>query len=278
MLTQLTGEMTAMPHEGNSHPNPESGVADECANGNLFGSGIDGERARGIAVISHELRNSLAVIRNAARLLRTAASSDRIESTRTLIERHAGQMSRHIDDLLEPRHRGMRGDALLQLSQVDLRTIAAYAVESIRPEMARRGHRLVVNLPEEPVWALADGARLEQAFSNLLINASKYTPDGGDISLLMEASAESVNVRIRDSGIGIDPAMLSRVFGMFVQVANAPPGREIGRGIGLAVVRSIIELHGGTVTVTSAGRDLGSEFAVVLPSMSAQRRFVIIAP
>ena len=185
-------------------------------------------------------------------------------------------MSRHIEDLLEPRHRSARSDGLHQ-SRVDLRTVVGYAVDSIGPELARRGHRLVVKLPEEPVWARADGARLEQVFSNLLINAAKYTPDGGDISLLMERDAESAYVRIRDSGVGIESAMLSKVFGMFVQVATAPPGRENGRGIGLAVVRAVIEQHGGTVTATSAGLGLGSEFTVVLPSLSAQRDSMIIA-
>ena len=266
-----------MAYPGNSHPDPAVGVADGHVNGNLL-SRVDDERSRGIAVISHELRNSLAVIGNAARLLRTAASGDNIERARTLVERHVAQMSRLIDDLLESQVRGMRTDAPHHLSRIDLRTIAAHAVESIGPEVARRGHRLVVKLPDNAVQVIADGARLEQAFANLLINASKYTPDGGDIGLLMEAGPESVNVRIRDSGVGIEPAMLSQVFGMFVQAAIAPPGREGGRGIGLAVVRSIIERHGGTVSVTSAGLGLGSEFAVALPSLSAQRKSATIAP
>lgn len=266
-----------MAHPGNSHSEPGLGIAEKCLNGSLLNRNTDDERSRDIAVITHELRNSLAVIRNAARLLRSPPSSGSIETARSLIERHVGQMSRHIEDLREPQNRGERSNGLHQ-SQVDLRTIAGYAVDSISPEMARRGHRLVVQLPEEPVWTRADGARLEQAFSNLLINAAKYTPDGGDISLLMERDAESVYVRIRDSGVGIEPAMLSRVFGMFVQVATALPGRESGRGIGLAVVRSVIEQHGGTVTATSAGLGLGSEFTLVLPSLSAQRDSMIIAP
>jgi signal transduction histidine kinase len=253
----------------NSHSERTLGTTAERHERAVLNRATDDERSRDIAVISHELRNSLAVIRNAARLLRSPSSSGNIESARSLIERHAGQMSRHIDDLLEPRDCGERSVGLPHQSRIDLRTIAEYAVDSISPELVRRGHRLVVKLPETPVWARADGARLEQVFSNLLINAAKYTPDGGDISVLMEAVSESVYVRVRDSGVGIEPAMLSRVFGMFVQVATALPGRESGRGIGLAVVRSIIEQHGGTVTAKSAGLGRGSEFTVVLPSLPA---------
>lgn len=267
-----------MTHPGNSHSEPALGKADQCLNDDRLNGSIGDERSRVIAVISHELRNSLAVIRNAAGLLRSPSSSDSIESARALIERHAGQMTRHVDDLLDPQHRGLHSNGLQHESHVDLRTIAGYAVESISPELARRGHRLVVKLPEKPVWTRADGARLEQVFSNLLINAAKYTPDGGDISLLMETGAESVCVSIRDSGVGIEPTMLSRVFGMFVQVASSPPRRESGHGIGLAVVRSVIEQHGGTVTATSAGLGLGSEFSLVLPLLSAHRDLVVIAP
>jgi signal transduction histidine kinase len=110
-----------------------------------------------------------------------------------------------------------------------------------------------------------DGARLEQALSNLLINAAKYTPDGGDVSFTMERDHELAYVRVRDSGIGIEPAMLSRIFGMFVQVDSARPSSEGGSGIGLAVVRNIVELHGGTVQATSPGLGRGSEFNIALP-------------
>jgi signal transduction histidine kinase len=238
-----------MAHPGNSGSKPELGMADE--------------RSRQILVISHELRNSLAVIRNAARLLRSPSSDGTVDGARSLIDRQVAQMSRHIDDLLEPQPRGTHGLGLRR-SRIDLRTIARYAADAITPELARRRHRLVVHLPEEPVWAYADGVRLEQVFSNLLINAAKYTPNGGKISLLVRCIDESLYVHIRDSGVGIEPAMLSRVFGLFVQVAPVP-GRDNGCGIGLAVVRAVVEQHGGTVTATSAGLGLGSEFTIVLP-------------
>jgi signal transduction histidine kinase len=223
-------------------------------------------RAEEIAVICHELRNSLAVLRGTARLLRSSADPVELNTTRSLIERQVDQMSRHIDDLLQPRRRNGHSHGL-QHSDIDLRVIVRNAVEDIGPEMARRGHRLAVALPGEPAWAHADGARLEQAFSNLLINAAKYTPDGGDITLTMERDHERVCVRVRDSGIGIERAMLSRIFGMYVQVSRALPSASSGSGIGLAAVQEVVEQHGGTVHATSPGLGLGSEFTVVLPGL-----------
>lgn len=226
--------------------------------------GLNGAHAEEVAIICHELRNSLAVVRGAARLLRSPAARDGIEA-RALIERHVGQMSRHIEDLLAPRRRD-EPDQGLQLTWIDLRVIAGYAADAIAPDMARRGHHLTVKLPAEPTWAHVDGTRLEQAFANLLINAAKYTPDGGNIALTMEGGDERVYVRVRDSGVGIEPAMLSRIFGMFVQVDSTLPSSEGGRGIGLAVVRNIVERHGGSVNAGSPGLGLGSVFTIMLPS------------
>ena len=184
-------------------------------------------------------------------------------------------MNRHIEDLLQPLRSGAANRGL-QLSHLDLRVIARYAIDAVGPEMARRGHRLVVKLPEAPVWVNANGARLEQVFSNLLINAAKYTPDGGDIALTLDRESEQAWLRIRDSGVGIDPRMLLRIFGLFFQVGTAPPDGDGGRGIGLAVVRDIVEQHGGTVTAMSAGLGLGSEFAVCLPARQARPEPVIV--
>lgn len=234
-----------------------------------------GAPAEGMDVICHELRNSLAVVRGAARLLREPTTSDGISNARLLIERHVGQMARHIEELLQPLRRDGRKRGL-QLSHFDLRVIARYATDAIAPEMARRGHRLAITLPEEPIWAHADATRLEQVFANLLINAAKYTPDGGEIALAVERVNESVLVRVRDSGMGIEPAMLSRVFGMFIQVDTALPRAEGGRGIGLAVVRDLVELHGGTVEAVSAGPGLGSEFTVTLPVLLAKPEPIVL--
>ena len=221
-------------------------------------------RADGIAMISHELRNSLGVVRNAARLLRESAGVAVIERVRVLIERQVGQMSRHIEDLHDPAALLLRSEAL-RLSYVDLRIVIEDSIEAIATDCARRSHRVVVNLPADALWAHVDATRLAQVFSNLLINAAKYTPDGGEITLTLERLTEGASVRIRDSGIGIDPAQLTRIFEMFVQV-NPAKTAEGGRGIGLAVVRELVEMHGGTVNASSQGLGLGSEFTVLLPA------------
>ena len=229
----------------------------------------DDTRADGIAMISHELRNSLGVLRNAARLLRSRVGAVDVERVRVLIERHVGQMSRHIEDLHDPAGLLLRREAL-QLSYLDLRTTVEHSVEAIAAECARRGHRLVVNLPADALWVHADAVRLEQVCSNLLINAAKYTPDGGHITLTLDRLAGDARLLIRDSGIGIDPANLTRIFEMFVQLDSMPQAAEGGRGIGLAVVRQLVTMHGGTVSARSAGPGLGSEFTVLLPVLWAR--------
>jgi signal transduction histidine kinase len=226
-----------------------------------------GARSDDLAVICHELRNSLTIVRGAARLLRSPGSTE-MNTAGLVIERQVGHMSRHVDDLLEPLRRSRQEQGLL-LSQVDLRVIVRHALNAIAADMAGRGHRLVTGIPAEPIWLRADAARLEQAFSNLLINAAKYTPDGGDIALSIEADGEIVRVRVRDSGIGIPPALLLRVFGMFVHGDVTPAGAARGHGIGLAVVRAVVEMHGGTVSAASEGAGRGSEFTVTLPVASA---------
>ncbi|HYJ41952.1 MAG TPA: HAMP domain-containing sensor histidine kinase [Steroidobacteraceae bacterium] len=234
-------------------------------------------RADEIAVISHELRNSLAVVRNAARLLRHPVGVSGVDGARILIERHVGQMTRHIEDLLDASHRDVHKRALCR-THVDLRAIAEFAVAAIAPDLARRGHHFVLHLPAEPLWAEVDAARLEQVFSNLLINAAKYTPDGGEIMLTMESLGQSISICIRDSGIGIEPAVLLRVFDMFAQADASAPCAEGGSGIGLAVVRDVVEMHGGSVHAASAGLGLGSEFTVLLPSLWAQPTALTLVP
>ena len=224
------------------------------------------QRGKEIAIISHELRNSLAVVRNAAGLLRRQVDAEYVERARVLIERHVCQMNRHIEDLLNAAPTG-RQKVALRLSYVDLRTILANAVEAIAPDCAQRSHRMVVNLPAEALWVHADGARLEQVFSNLLINAAKCTPNVGDITVTLELLGKHASVRIRDSGIGIPAVQLTRIFEMFVQVDATARHNEGGRGIGLAVVRDLVEMHGGTVQAMSAGLNLGSEFTVLLPAL-----------
>lgn len=221
-----------------------------------------------LAVISHELRNSLGVVRNAARLLgapQTVAGA--IEKARFLIERQVGQMSRLVEDLLD----GSRtcGPDSLQRQRIDLRVLVKQVIEAIESDIGRRGQRLTVDLPDYPVWLDADPGRIEQVFANLLINAAKYTHDGGDIRLTVKRQLEYASVRIRDSGIGIAAEVLPCVFGLFLQAEPSASHSEAGHGIGLAVVRNFVEMHGGCVTATSDGLGRGSEFTVLLPALSA---------
>jgi signal transduction histidine kinase len=218
-----------------------------------------------IAGISHELRNSLGVIRNAARLLRLPAPTDRIDDSRKLIERHADQMARHIDDLLGVSSVPNGRQAASHRSHVDLRTIVGHSISAIAPDMQRRGHELVVELPADAIWVHADAGRLEQAFSNLLINAAKYTPNGGKIVITLDREDAHARLRIRDTGIGIDAAMLLRVFDRYAQADADAACSEGGSGIGLALVRDLVENHGGSVQAASNGLGCGSEFTVVLP-------------
>jgi len=231
---------------------------------------IASSRADEIAVISHELRNSLGVVRNAARLLRFPVGATGVDGARVLIERHVGQMTRHIEELLQASQGGH--PKALQPSHVDLRTVVDFAAKAIASDMGRRGHRLVVSLPPDPLWVHADVTRLEQVFSNLLINAAKYTPDGGEIALTMERVGTHACIRFCDSGIGMSAAALGKIFQLFAQVDAHDARAEGGRGIGLAVVREMVEAHGGSVQATSAGLGLGSQFTVLLPALWAETK------
>jgi signal transduction histidine kinase len=233
-------------------------------------------RADEIAMIAHELRNSLGVVRNAARLLRQPAGATSVEAARVLIDRHVGQMTQHINELLEASNRVVQ-KKVLHKAYVDLRTVVEYATNAIASDLARRNHRLVVHVPDKPLWIEADVSRLEQVFSNLLINAAKYTPDGGEITVTIARADAFASIRIRDSGIGIEPAVLLRVFDMFAQADAAAVCSEGGSGIGLAVVRDLVEMHGGSVRATSAGLGQGSEFTVLLPMPWAELGLLEVA-
>jgi signal transduction histidine kinase len=243
----------------------EHGGHDDHRERNQWSSGTSA-RERQVAMISHELRNSLMVVRTAAKLLQRSPAMDGIESTCMLIERHTGHMARHIEELLaHDRDDGVCQS--LQFARADLRKFAGYAIDAVSADCSRRGHQLSIELPAHPVWVCGDGARLEQLFSNLLMNAAKYTPDGGKIAMTMEHVDGWARVRIRDSGLGIAPSVLPRIFGLFAQADRSSPSIEGGQGIGLAVVRNLVTQHGGSVNAISAGLGLGSEFTVSLPTI-----------
>jgi len=218
-----------------------------------------------MTVFSHELRNSLGAIGSAARVLRmdTSANPSTVKA-RMLIERQVGHLTRLVEDLMDV-SRVRSGQLGLQCQRIDLRVLAAHAVETVEFTMQQRHHRMTASFPDAPVWLQADPARLEQVFVNLLLNAAKYTDAGGNVELFVEQEEVEAIVRIRDSGIGMAPDVLPHVFELFVQADPSSRRADAGLGIGLALVRSLIERHGGRVTAASVGLGHGSEFTIRLP-------------
>jgi len=218
-----------------------------------------------MAMLAHELRNPLAPIRNAAQVLRLLSPQDaHLSWARDVIDRQVQHLSRMVDDLLDV-SRVTRGRIELHKQEVDVATVLAQAVETSRPLIDDRRHTLHVALPPEPVHLEADLTRLSQVMANLLNNAAKYMEPEGRIWLSAEIQEREVLLRVRDEGIGIPPEELSRVFEPFLQVDHSLDRSEGGLGIGLALVRSLVEMHGGRVEAFSDGPGHGSEFIVRLP-------------
>jgi signal transduction histidine kinase len=227
-----------------------------------------------LAMLAHELRNPLAPIRNAAQVIRMLGTPDpNLGRARDVIDRQVTQLSRLVDDLLDV-SRVTHGRVELRREEVELATVVAHAVETSRPSIDGRRHTLVLSLPPEPVWLDADLARLSQVLGNLLNNAAKYMDEGGRIWLSAECGEREVKIRVRDEGVGISPEMLARVFDLFTQADRSLARSQGGLGIGLALVRSLVGLHGGSVRAASEGPGRGSEFVVTLPvqSVPASRR------
>jgi signal transduction histidine kinase len=218
-----------------------------------------------LATVVHELRASLAPIRNALAIMGLAGNDcPAVERSRSIIERQVMQMTRLVDDLMDVS--GIAHNKLsLRKEQVQLADIIGSAVETSHPLIERSGHELTVSLPPEPVYLHADQARLVQVFSNLLNNSAKYTDCGGRIWLTAALCGGELIVRVRDTGVGILPEAMPRLFEMFSQVDCTAARAQGGLGIGLALVRRLVELHGGTVEAHSEGIGRGSEFVVTLP-------------
>jgi signal transduction histidine kinase/CheY-like chemotaxis protein len=223
-----------------------------------------------LATLAHELRNPLAPIRQAARVARAAAATPEQQRWSTeIIERQVNHMALLLDDLLDV-SRITRGTLVLRRERVALAEVIAAAVETSRPAIDARAHALQVELPTAPVWVDADPLRLAQVLGNLLNNAAKYTDRGGHIRLwTARPAADAIAIHVRDDGIGLDDAALTRVFEMFSQVTSSIERSEGGLGIGLALVRGLVEMHGGRVEARSDGPGRGSEFVVHLPLPAA---------
>lgn len=220
-----------------------------------------------LAVLSHELRNPLSATRMATQLLETVPTdSGRVIQLSKVIERQVGHMSRLVEDLIDV-SRVSQGLVLLDKHPVDLRTIIQNAVEQVSPMITAKSHRLKVELLPQACEVCGDRTRLVQVISNLLSNAARYTPDQGDIRVTMAHGRNYFSLTIADNGIGIDPEAIPQLFDFYAQAERSTDRKNGGLGLGLALVKSLVELHGGSVAATSHGKDLGSTFTVMLPRL-----------
>lgn len=222
-----------------------------------------------LAMLAHELRNPLAPISTAAHLLRSAPSdAARVERSAAIIDRQVRHMRKLVDDLLDV-SRVTRGLVELERSPVDLKGVVASAIEQVRPLVDAQGHQLATHMASGHVHVLGDRIRLVQVVANLLNNAAKYTPPNGALRVSVEVG-ERVVLTVADSGMGIEPHLLPHVFDLFTQGERTPDRSQGGLGLGLALVKSLVELHGGGVTADSAGPGSGSTFTVTLPLLETE--------
>lgn len=217
-----------------------------------------------LATLAHELRNPLAPLRTGLGVLKITPAGERATRVREMMERQLTHMVRLIDDLLDV-SRISRGTIELKKARVTVKAIMDSALEATSPLIESSGHTLAVWIPDTPLYLDVDPTRIAQALINLLGNAAKYTPRAGSIELSAERDAHEAVVRVKDTGIGLAEEMLPRVFEMFTQIQRTGEGAQTGLGIGLALARRLVEMHGGTVTAESAGPGQGSTFTVRLP-------------
>jgi PAS domain S-box-containing protein len=236
-------------------------MADDLAEANR-------QKTEFLATLAHELRNPLAPIRSGLQFIRRApGDAAAVARVYDIMERQLGHLVNLVDDLLDVA-RITRGQIELRRERIDLAAVLSAAVETSMPLIEAARHQLDVRRPQEPLIVDADLTRMTQVISNLLNNAARYTPRGGNIVLAAERDGRDAVVAVSDNGIGIDPASLDDVFRMFTQVGESRQQASGGLGIGLSLVRSLVELHGGSVTASSAGTNAGSVFTVRLPLAS----------
>lgn len=222
-----------------------------------------------LAMLGHELRNPLAAISGAAELLRSQPPDDPLyQQAQEILARHINHLARLVNEMLDF-SRISSGKFRLDLETLDLALLLEHAVQTVRPQIDARGHRLNVSMPQQRVYVCGDDPRLEQVFVNLLLNAVKYTDPGGEIDVRLEILPQQAVIHVRDTGVGIAPDMMSQIFDMYAQWSPTLDRAEGGLGIGLNVVKSLVELHHGTVEAHSEGVGQGSEFIVRLPTVDS---------
>jgi PAS domain S-box-containing protein len=226
---------------------------------------IDQRKDQFLAMLAHELRNPLAPILNSAQIIRQISQGNpALNQPVTIIERQVRHLQRLVEDLLDVVRSGA-GKIQLRKERVGLESIVRQAVETTRPLVESRKHQLSVSLPPAPVWLQADPIRLLQVLVNLLTNAAKYTDEGGHVLLSAAVEGNELVLRVRDSGIGISADVMPHIFDLFSQADYSQRRAQGGLGIGLTLVRNLVQLHGGTVQARSEGLGKGSEFIVRLP-------------
>jgi signal transduction histidine kinase/CheY-like chemotaxis protein len=231
-----------------------------------------------LAMLSHELRNPLAPIRNALHLMKMpGADGEVVENARRITERQVQHMVHLVDDLLDV-SRIMRGRIELRRKPADLAGVMRHAVETAQPAIDAQGQQLIVSLPNEPIMVEADATRLAQVVSNLLHNAAKFSSRAGRLWLTARGEGSDVAVSVKDEGSGIASDLLPHIFDLFVQGDRSLQRSQGGLGIGLTVVRKLVELHGGTITAHSEGPGRGSEFVVRLPSLEGTSKLAPAEP
>ena len=242
-------------------------VAIAIENANLYQALREEDRRKSefLAVLAHELRNPLAPLRNGLQVMKMARNNaDAVERTRPMMERQLQVLARLVDDLLDV-SRISRGRIELRKERVSLAAVVTSALEASEPLIRQNDHELTVALPDEPVYVDGDKTRLAQALGNLLNNAAKYTDPGGRIWLTVERQGNEAIISVKDTGIGIPEAMVPKVFGLFAQADQSLEKSHGGLGVGLTVVKWLVEMHGGSVEARSEGHGTGSEFIVRLP-------------
>jgi signal transduction histidine kinase len=235
-------------------------------NASLYGELREADRRKDefLAMLAHELRNPLSPLATSVQVLRSGAAPPVAERALSVMERQLGHVVRLVDDLLDVA-RVTRGRIELHREPLDLAAAVAATAENLRPRFVERGQELAVEVPLEPLIMQADATRIEQVVANLLANANKYTPRGGHVRIRVRRQGEQAVLEVRDDGIGMTRDLLGRVFDLFMQSAQALDRSQGGLGIGLTLVRQLVELHGGTVKARSDGPGQGSEFEVRLP-------------